>query len=107
VSSVLLQQFAVSAAVAESWHIWLIVAAAVIVLNQLIQIFQHFQRDKKPASPAGVPLPPQTSAPAAPSASVTPAGEEELIAVIAAAIAAAECEQPGLRFRVVSYSRVK
>ena len=40
-----------------------------------------------------------------PVETVTCGDDEEIIAVIAAAIAAAECEAPGLKFRVVSFNR--
>lgn len=60
----------------------------------------------QPQAEAAQSAAPQTAAPAVPA---VPAGasEDELIAVITAAIAAATAEQGGGKFRVVSFHRVK
>ena len=65
----------------------------------LFKVFFHGASQEK-AAPVATAAPTVSASPVA-----TAAGEEEIIAVIAAAIAMAESENNGVKFRVVSFRR--
>ena len=80
----------------------LIVFSVLIIILAALSLFKVFFHDLK------MPKKEKTDAPveAAPVAAVKPASaDDEVIAAIAAAIAMAESESSGLKFRVVSFKR--
>lgn len=75
------------------------VFAVLILIWGILSLFNRFS--KRGAGGKETTLPAVSTAPATASA----AAGDELIAVIAAAIAMAENENPGMKFRVVSFRR--
>ena len=74
---------------------------AIIWLSLLIfKIVFHDLPSKKKASPI------QASAPVAQDESAAISNDEEIVAVIAAAIAMAESDSNGIKFKVVSFRRI-
>ncbi len=74
---------------------------AIIWLSLLIfKIVFHDLPEKKKSAPI------QASAPVVQDTSATASNDDEIVAVIAAAIAMAESESNGIKFKVVSFKRI-
>ena len=81
-----------------------VVFAVLILLWFSLYIFKIFFHDI-PSKRKANHKPVKTAESASTPVTAKQTDEDEIIAVIAAAIAAAECENPGLKFRVVSFRR--
>ena len=80
------------------------VFAVLIALMIVLYLFKFFFHDLAVKSPKKK-EPVQTSAPAEAPATVRYSADDEIVAVIAAAIAMAESESGGVKFRVVSFRK--
>ena len=77
------------------------VFSVLVLIMCLLMVFKTvFAREKK-----AEPVKPAAAAPQVPVVVAAPADDTEIIAVIAAAIAMAENDVPGGKFRVVSFKR--
>lgn len=81
-----------------------VVFAVLIVICLLLIIFRGMIHGFAGNAPKETPVAPQSPVP---QASPTPSSDAELVAVITAAIAAANAESGGKGFRVVSFKRIQ
>ena len=83
------------------------VLACLWLVLEIVQYFTYTLANRRVAEPKASesPAPKAPAAPASPVA-VAAEDEEEIVVAIAAAIAAAQSEQPYLKFRAVSFKRI-